>query len=549
MKVALYARVSSARQDTVLSLGGQLRALREYAASHGYDVAREFVDESESGRTSDRPAFLEMIGLAKLKTPPFQAIVVWKLNRFARNRIDSITYKTLLRNKGVQVISINEPIDDSPTGRLTEGLIESIDEFYSANLAQDIKRGMRENAARGFFNGSRPPYGFRKVPVKDGGKTRHRLEPEDSSCASVQVVRRMFDLVANGTGCKAIAQLLNREGIRTSTGNRWGAVTVHKVLTNEAYKGTLLWGGRPGHPAARSGDTPVRVDGAWPAIVNRETFDLTQTRLSRRAPRAVHPRTVSSAYLLSGLLYCRCGASMTGRSAKSGRHFYYGCSRASKQGREACSQRMLPREKLERLVIEQLRDRVLTEKNLEQLVMLVNEKLEGAAKELNERLKLIELETTDVTSRLSRLYDALETGKVTVDDLAPRLKELRRRLSDLQQAKVKVGTETVARGVQRLDASTVLAYAQDLIGLLNESEHTERKAFLRSFVRGITITGGQGKIRYVMPLPPDGKRTGYLEVLPIATLGGPGGTRTPDLLNAIEARSQLRHRPVQQKSL
>ena len=139
MNVALYARVSSDKQDTALSISAQLRALREYAVRYGYHGVREFVDEAESGRTVARPAFKEMIALARTKHPSFKAILVWKLNRFSRSRADSITYKTLLRNKGIEVMSINEPVDDSPTGRLLEGVIESIDEFYSANLGQDIR--------------------------------------------------------------------------------------------------------------------------------------------------------------------------------------------------------------------------------------------------------------------------------------------------------------------------------------------------------------------------------------------------------------------------
>jgi site-specific DNA recombinase len=107
MKVAFYVRVSSEAQDTDLSISAQLRALREYAQRNGHEVVREFVDEAESGRTVDRPAFREMIALAKIKHPPFEAILMWKLNRFARSRADSITYKTLLRNKGIDVISIN----------------------------------------------------------------------------------------------------------------------------------------------------------------------------------------------------------------------------------------------------------------------------------------------------------------------------------------------------------------------------------------------------------------------------------------------------------
>jgi len=200
MKVAIYARVSSDSQDVDLSISAQLRALRDYAAKHGYEVVREFVDEAESGRTASRPAFKEMIALARTHQPPFEAVLVWKLNRFARSRVDSVTYKTLLKSKGIKVISINEPLDDSPSGKLLEGVIESIDELYSASLGQDIKRGMRENAQRGFSSGSRPPYGFHKVGVKDGSKTRYKLEPDPEGSVAVQVIRRMFDMALRDMG-------------------------------------------------------------------------------------------------------------------------------------------------------------------------------------------------------------------------------------------------------------------------------------------------------------------------------------------------------------
>ncbi|HEY4711601.1 MAG TPA: recombinase family protein, partial [Dehalococcoidia bacterium] len=178
MRVALYARVSSDAQDVSLSIGAQLKALREYAKQHGYTVVREFVDEAESGRTSARPAFREMIALAKTKEPPFEMILVWKLNRFSRNRVDSITFKELLRKRGISVVSINEPLENNPSGRLLEGIIEGMDEFYSANLGQDIKRGLREAASRGFFVGRLPPDGFHKAVVTDGNKSRHKLEPD-----------------------------------------------------------------------------------------------------------------------------------------------------------------------------------------------------------------------------------------------------------------------------------------------------------------------------------------------------------------------------------
>ena len=178
MDVSLYARVSSDRQDVDLSISAQLRALREYAEREGHVVVREFVDEAESGRTAQRPVFQEMVRLACQNPSPFSAILVWKLSRFARNREDSIIYKSFLRKHGVQVISINEPVSEGPTGRMLEGIIEVIDEFYSANLGQDVRRGMREAALRGFWVGTRPPFGYRPVKVQDGVRSRTRLEPD-----------------------------------------------------------------------------------------------------------------------------------------------------------------------------------------------------------------------------------------------------------------------------------------------------------------------------------------------------------------------------------
>src|SRR4030042_2589227 len=187
-KVAIYARVSSEKQDTDLSISAQLKALREYVTRNGYHVVREFVDEAESGETTARPAFREMVSMARRPQKPFDLILVWKYSRFARSREDSIVYKTMLRKSGVQVISITEPFEDTPTGRLLEAMIESLDEFYSANLGEEVTRGMRESASRGFYLSSSPPYGYRKVKVKDGGKERPRLEKEPGPAKITAVI-------------------------------------------------------------------------------------------------------------------------------------------------------------------------------------------------------------------------------------------------------------------------------------------------------------------------------------------------------------------------
>ena len=544
MKVAIYARVSSDSQDVDLSISAQLRALRDFAAKHNYQVIREYVDEAESGRTTDRPAFREMIALTKSKHPPFEAILVWKLNRFARNRLDSITYKKLLRDRGIKVVSINEPLEDTPSGHLLEGIIETVDEFYSENLGQDIRRGIRESAERGFYPGGRPPYGYHKVKVNDGDRIRYRLEPESEDSMAIKTIRTIFSLAAKGKGCKEIAKALNDGLLRTGNNRRWGATTVHKILNNEAYCGTLVWGGRPGHSAIHSGIPPVRVENAWPAIIDQETLYSVGQKISANAPVEIHPRTVPSFYLLSGLLYCSCGKAMIGRSAKSHRYYYYVCNRSYKQGKDACAAVNLPKEKLENLVIEQIKSKILTPECLDELVKLVNEELDSANILLKDKLDAIDIELYDVGDRLSKLYDALETGKLNLDDLAPRIKELKAKQDELSKARVQTEADMVVAGVQHVDVETVKSYAQDLRSLLEEADFTQSKTFLRSFVERITIEASKAKIQYRLPMPPDCKMIQYIGVLPINTPSGAGGIRTPYLLTASQTFSRLNYSPV-----
>ncbi|MFC1930266.1 recombinase family protein [Chloroflexota bacterium] len=287
MKAALYARVSSEKQDVDLSISAQLRALRDYAHRNNYEIVREFIDEAESGRSVSRPAFKDMIRLARIKQPPFEIILVWKLNRFARGREDSIIYKSLLRKQGIQVISINEPLEDTPAGRMLEGIIEVIDEFYSANLAQDVTRGMRESAMRGYFSGGKPPYGYDITKVKDGIKIRSTLIPNP---VTAPIVKRMYEESLAGKGLREIARGLNYDGILTPKGKKWVGARIHSILSNEAYIGTLVWG-------QRSPVDSVKVGNALPAVVEKDVFDRVLAILKSRGPKIIHPRSIHSQML------------------------------------------------------------------------------------------------------------------------------------------------------------------------------------------------------------------------------------------------------------
>ena len=143
----------------------------------------------------------------------------------------------MLRKRGIRVTSITEHADDSPTGKLMEAIIESMDEFYSENLAQEVLRGMREAASRGFWVASRVPYGYKKLMVQDGAKKRPTLEPDP---ATAPVVQRIFDMAEAGRGILDITRTLNGEGIANPTGKLWSKNGVHIILRNEVYTDALI---------------------------------------------------------------------------------------------------------------------------------------------------------------------------------------------------------------------------------------------------------------------------------------------------------------------
>jgi len=517
MKVALYVRVSSERQDIDLSITAQLKALRKYASLNGHTVTKEYVDEAESGRSIDRPGFQNMIAAARQKVSPFEAILVWKLSRFARNREDSIIYKSLLRKHGIQVISINEPVEDTPSGKLLEGIIEVIDEFYSANLSQDVLRGLRENASRGFYNGGRPPYGYVLMKVKDGATSRTKLEPHPGTAPITQCI---FRECLAGKGLKAIARSLNADGISSRTGKKWGATSIEKILHNETYTGTMVWGKRTKNPSRiGNGTVLLRTDNAWPALVDRATFAQAQARLASRSPKVIHPKEVDSPYLLSGIVRCGiCGAAMVGQGSGH-RYHYYMCGNARRKGREVCPSPILPRDKVEGFVIDRIKSHILTEDNLEELVRLTNEELCQSYSENRDRLELIQAQIEEMDSRLSKLYDAIETGDFEGTELAPRLRALSQKKEELLQAKTDAEEILRCKSVDMADPQVVKDYADDLRNLLAKSSITEQRSFLKSFVERIEVDESEARVYYTIPMPPYNVSEETVGVLPFVHHG------------------------------
>ncbi len=517
---ALYARVSSDRQDVDLSVSAQLRALKDYAKANGYSVAREYVDEAESGRVADRPQFRKMIEEGSQPKAPFEVILVWKFSRFTRKREHAVAFKSMLRRKGIRVVSITEHADDSPTGKLMEAIIESVDEFYSENLAQDVVRGMREAASRGFFLGSKAPFGYTRVKVSDGVKERPTLEVDP---ATAPVVKEIFESSLSGYGLKEICKTLNDRGV-TNRGKRWYKGGLHYLLTNEAYTGTAVWGLKGKGEKAQD---PVRVEGAWPALVPRELFDAVQQAMRDRAPKVQRPGRVGSRFLLSGLLKCGvCGRPYSGQGAKSGQFAYYICGTLFREGAGTCSARYLNAPRVEDFVVEKIRERILTEETIVELVTLVAEEIDAMAGELAGRLEVIEAELGDVRKRLGKLYEALETSDLTLEVLSPRIFSLRHREEQIEAAKEDAETQLEQRRVELPTTEEIKGYVADFRKFLQEGTFPERKALIRNFVEGIEVKGDEVVLTYTVPMPRDGVTRESASVLDFVQFGPPNWTRT-----------------------
>ena len=223
-KAVIYARYSSEKQNEQ-SIEGQVKDCQEWAKNNEINIVDIYHDEALTGRTDKRPAFQRMI--ADAKNGKFDYILVWKIDRFARNRYDSAIYKSQLKKHGVKVISVKENIADGPEGIILESVLEGMAEYYSANLSQNVLRGMHQNAEQGKYLGGTVPLGY-KID-----KEKRYVINKDSST----IVKKIYELYASDHTMKEICQILNSSGHKTYTGRKFSYDSVRRILTNKKYIG------------------------------------------------------------------------------------------------------------------------------------------------------------------------------------------------------------------------------------------------------------------------------------------------------------------------
>ncbi len=351
MNVVIYARYSSHNQ-TEQSIEGQLKVCYEYAKKNKLTVINEYIDRATTGTSDNREQFQKMLKDSEQKQ--FQGVLLYQLDRFARNRIESAINENTLNKNGVEIISAKENLSKDPSGKLLKGVIESVNEYYSNELSVKVKRGMDLNADKCYYNGGIVPLGLKLevVEVMNGPfgkkikKKRFVIDEEKAP-----IVQKIFNMYVNDHTMTDIIKYLNKQQIKTAQGKEFNKNSIRLIITNKKYIGIYAYKGK-------------EIKGAIPNIIEEDVFYKAQEKLEKNKHAPARKRAKAQ-YLLTTKLFCgNCKEMMVGVSGTSGNgnlHTYYGCKGS---WQHKCTRKNISKDYLENLVIEKARE-ILTDENIE----------------------------------------------------------------------------------------------------------------------------------------------------------------------------------------
>lgn len=455
MKAVIYARYSHGPNQTDQSIEGQLRDCKEYAQRNDITIVGEYIDRSVSGKTDNRAEFQRMLKDSSRKI--FDAVLVWKIDRFGRNREEIAVNKVRLRKNGVQVLYAKEHIPDGPEGIILESLLEGLAEYYSANLAQNIKRGLRESALKGLHVGGWLPLGYRV-------DSDHRYYVDD---AEADIVRLIFGMLDEGYRRSEILDELNARGIKTVTGRNYTITGLTRVLRNRQYVGEYRAQG-------------MVIPGGMPQIVDTDLFDRVQHKLDCIVKTKARPK-YDVEFLLTGKLFCgNCGANMTGDSGtgKSGRRwYYYTCLEHKRQ--HGCRKKSVGKDWLERLVVRLTKQHVLRDDTITYIADKAAE-IQRKRQEDKSMLRYYEQDLNKTEAALKNILKAIEQGiftastKLRLEELEERAQRLR---EEIEREKIALPTIT----------SEEIQYFLNQFKRGQAEDKNYQKQLISTFVRSVTL--------------------------------------------------------------
>jgi len=296
LKVATYRRVSSEEQVDGYSLDAQRDAMRDYSKSKGWEIITEYEDGGYSGSNDNRPGFINMMSAANAGL--FDVILVHKLDRFSRNREHAVVYKSQLRKKGIRVVSVSEPLDDSPSSLITEAVLEAYNEYFLINLRSEIRKGKYQGARNGDYQGGALKFGY----TLQDDKGKHKIVVDSKETGIVTTIYNKYN---SGMTLSQLTRWLNDQGVPTKNKGRWFVQKLSKILKDRTYIGEGTYG---------------EVIMPFPPIIPTDLFDRVQARLSSKKHSG---RPANRVYLLSHLGRCgECGASLLHETQRRWRYIY-----------------------------------------------------------------------------------------------------------------------------------------------------------------------------------------------------------------------------------
>lgn len=451
MKAIIYARYSCDNQREE-SIEGQLRECKVFAERKEFTLVGTYIDRAVSAKTDNRPEFQKMIKDSAKGL--FDVIIVWKLDRFARNRYDSAHYKAILRKNGVKVISATEVISEGAEGIILESVLEGYAEYYSAELSEKVIRGMTENALKCQYNGSGVPVGY----VIDSEK-HYQL-----NVLTAPFVKDAFEMYANGKMIKDIVAYLNEKGVRSSQNKPMTKTSVTALLKNVKYRGQYKY-------------RDIVIDDGVPRIVSDELFQLAQERLIKnQQSRSRFKAKVE--YFLSAKLICGdCGSAMVGESGTSGakvRYNYYKCVTAKKKA--GCHRKSIRKDYIEEIVLHDVMEKMFTE----DMVSDIAEKVIKLQEKENTAVPLLKKQLAEVEKGLDNLITAMQMGMLT--------KSTKKRLDELEEQKERLEADILKEEIQQdiLTKGQVIAWLKSM-KRLDLSVDDNKRRLVDTFVNSVYL--------------------------------------------------------------
>lgn len=476
-----YCRYSSDIQNEK-SIEQQKNELEDYAKKNNIKIIKYYVDEAKSGRYDTRDSFQELINDA-CKSKEVQAVLVWKTDRFARKAMDSLYYRTKLEKVGIKLISITQPIDtETPEGKLMSTLLAGMDEYFSQNLASNVKRALKSNAQNCQFNGGLAPLGYDIVNKKYVINKRESI-----------IVQEIFSMYIKGTSLIDIALNLNSKGYRTKKGKTFGKSSIYDIIGNEKYIGKYIFnkGTKRNHDGIRP-DAIIFEDGI-PQIIDKETF---KKAMDRRKTKKHAENSAKRIYLLSGLIKCQCGGSYVGRTAtkvKNGNTYktgYYYCTNHNKLSN--CMMPSLKQELLEQKVIDILTEELINKNTMDTIVANVNKQYKELQEDCHKSVESLKLNLKDIKKEMDNIVDIVCRGLAT-DTLLQKLDKLEKIKKNLED---EINFKNNISENNYITSDKIRAVlARDVLSL-QDSSRAEIKKLIQKWIKKIEVTTAEVIIHF-----------------------------------------------------